>query len=326
MMKAIKTGTKKQATADRREQKKQDQERTRAAISNMFGNSMDQLKSLKIKEQGVAEGWKDLAVGGAMALGALGAGHAQAADLSNYNTQYLQQVVSGENQRPLVNIDDAKAELQARANGKQQSVTTPAKSEEPKGFSKEYLQKASDPNRFGRYLISVEKAQELLSKMQEGVAEGRLDEFAPGDDEEKTLLFYARTWYNGDLSTQQQVEKILDRMGWEIGELESKEGGAFVVQAGDINGDSYIGFAPEDLTGGQLDEIKKGQKDSNGYTRCWPGKHAEGTKKGKNGGQVRRCVPNKSVAESSLKDKIDRLQRQLLEMKLAVSLAKKTPL
>ena len=81
-------------------------------------------------------------------------------------------------------------------------------------------------------------------------------------------------------------------------------------------------FAP----GGQLDEIKKGQKDSNGYTRCWPGKHAEGTKKGKNGGQVRRCVPNKSVAESSLKDKIDRLQRQLLEMKLAVSLAKKTPL
>jgi len=27
------------------------------------------------------------------------------------------------------------------------------------------LQKAADPNRFGRYLISVEKAQELLSKM-----------------------------------------------------------------------------------------------------------------------------------------------------------------
>jgi len=44
-------------------------------------------------------------------------------------------------------------------------------------------------------------------------------------------------------------------------------------------------------------EIKKGAKDSNGYTRCWPGKHAEGTKKGKNGGQVRNCVPNESVAE-----------------------------
>ena len=50
-------------------------------------------------------------------------------------------------------------------------------------------------------------------------------------------------------------------------------------------------------THGNLNEIKKGQKDSNGYTRCWPGKHAEGTKKGKNGGQVRNCVPNESVNE-----------------------------
>ena len=50
-------------------------------------------------------------------------------------------------------------------------------------------------------------------------------------------------------------------------------------------------------THGNVMEIKKGQKDSNGYTRCWPGKHAEGTKKGKNGGQVRNCVPNESVNE-----------------------------
>jgi len=51
---------------------------------------------------------------------------------------------------------------------------------------------------------------------------------------------------------------------------------------------------------GSLNEIRKGQKDSNGYTRCWPGKHAEGTKKGKNGGQVRNCVPNESVAEADM--------------------------
>jgi hypothetical protein len=44
-------------------------------------------------------------------------------------------------------------------------------------------------------------------------------------------------------------------------------------------------------------EIKKGAKDSNGFTKCWPGKHAAGTKKGKNGGQVRNCVPNESVNE-----------------------------
>jgi len=46
-------------------------------------------------------------------------------------------------------------------------------------------------------------------------------------------------------------------------------------------------------------EIKKGQKDSNGFTKCWPGKHAEGTKKGKNGGQVRNCVPNESMSETT---------------------------
>jgi len=48
-----------------------------------------------------------------------------------------------------------------------------------------------------------------------------------------------------------------------------------------------------------VSEIKKGSKDSNGFTKCWPGKHAEGTKKGKNGGQVRNCVPNESVSEAA---------------------------
>jgi len=51
-------------------------------------------------------------------------------------------------------------------------------------------------------------------------------------------------------------------------------------------------------THGNLNEIKKGAKDSNGYTKCWPGRHAEGTKKGRNGGQVRNCVPNESVTEA----------------------------
>jgi len=50
-------------------------------------------------------------------------------------------------------------------------------------------------------------------------------------------------------------------------------------------------------THGTLNEIKKGAKDSNGFSKCWPGHHAAGTKKGKNGGQVRNCVPNESVEE-----------------------------
>jgi len=51
-------------------------------------------------------------------------------------------------------------------------------------------------------------------------------------------------------------------------------------------------------THGNLMEIKKGEKDSNGYTRCWPDKHAEGTKKSAvTGKQVRNCVPNESITE-----------------------------
>ena len=50
-------------------------------------------------------------------------------------------------------------------------------------------------------------------------------------------------------------------------------------------------------THGNLSEIAKGAKDSNGYSSCWKGYHAAGTKKGKNGGRVRNCVPNEGMAE-----------------------------
>jgi hypothetical protein len=93
-----------------------------------------------------------------------------------------------------------------------------------------------------------------LQKRKPGVAEGSLNEFAPGDGgdsgEEDTLRKFARMWYNGDDATQQRVEQALARQGWEIGELESEEGGAFVVQSGDEHGDSYIGFTADDLTEG----------------------------------------------------------------------------
>ena len=55
-------------------------------------------------------------------------------------------------------------------------------------------------------------------------------------------------------------------------------------------------------THGNINEIKKGAKDSNGFTKCWSGYHAAGTKKGKNGGQVRNCVSNEGVAEGSLNE------------------------
>jgi hypothetical protein len=61
-------------------------------------------------------------------------------------------------------------------------------------------------------------------------------------------------------------------------------------------------------THGDLNEIKKGAKDANGVTKCWPGKHAVGTKTGKNGGQVRNCVPNEDIAEGA---KVDRQAKHI---------------
>jgi hypothetical protein len=81
-------------------------------------------------------------------------------------------------------------------------------------------------------------------------------------------------------------------------------------------------------THGNLHEIKKGSKDSNGYSSCWKGYHAAGTKKGKNGGQVRNCVPNEDVEENFAdgkhpEDKGD-AKRHGINTKASVSSLRKT--
>lgn len=64
---------------------------------------------------------------------------------------------------------------------------------------------------------------------------------------------------------------------------------------------------------GNITEIKKGAKDSNGFTKCWPGKHAAGTKKGKNGKPVRNCVPNESIELEEEFDLIESIISNLAE-------------
>jgi hypothetical protein len=95
--------------------------------------------------------WKHAAAAGAMALGALGgAGQAQAQfNPAGLSTVYLQQVAAGEHQRPMVSVDAAKAELQARADGKQQKVSsqsdTSSKPFTPVDYqTKEPLKKGAD--------------------------------------------------------------------------------------------------------------------------------------------------------------------------------------
>lgn len=63
-----------------------------------------------------------------------------------------------------------------------------------------------------------------------------------------------------------------------------------------------------------LNEIKKGAKDSNGNTKCWSGYHAAGTKKSSTTGkQVRNCVPNESIELHQEFDMIENIIEQIAD-------------
>ena len=106
---------------------------------------------------------------------------------------------------------------------------------------------------------------------------------------------------NRPADTRSKHQKMMDNPAYAEGYRDGKRGvtGKNVADIfGPMSDVYHQGYkaGKQGVTEG-LTEIKKGQKDSNGYTKCWPGKHAEGTKKGKNGGQVRNCVPNESVEQ-----------------------------
>ena len=93
-----------------------------------------------------------------------------------------------------------------------------------------------------------------IGQRHKGVAEGSLREFAPGDSgddgfDDDVLKQLAAQWYNGD--EDPRVEKTLAAAGWEIGQDEGydDEPGVFVVQAGDINGNSYQSWPADELRG-----------------------------------------------------------------------------
>ena len=105
---------------------------------------------------------------------------------------------------------------------------------------------------------------DFMAFSDEDLSEG-INEFAADDGdsggEDDALHKYARMWWAGDEATQMQIEKVLARMGWEIGEDEGSydNGGVFVIRAGDINGDSYTSWAAEDLTEGMAEDNMDGK-------------------------------------------------------------------
>jgi hypothetical protein len=98
----------------------------------------------KRAEEGIGSKLAGLGLAGAMALGAGGANA---------------RVVPGQDDPGINRLTGKPNVTQVAPSDAKPAVA------EPTGFSKEWLQKAADPNRTGRYMISVEKAQELLNKM-----------------------------------------------------------------------------------------------------------------------------------------------------------------
>ena len=84
---------------------------------------------------------------------------------STLSPEYLQNVANGSVTRPLVTPDQAQAALQWQSdNGGPYRPNRVNPVDNPQGFSQQYLEQAANPNRTGNFLISQERAQELLQQ------------------------------------------------------------------------------------------------------------------------------------------------------------------
>jgi hypothetical protein len=142
-----------------REQNLTDREREARSMEGPMNNLWRTISAAEKaqKSQGAAEGFGSklagLGLAGAMAFGAGGANARVTPDGQGGYTGGFKPTATSTVTAPSDNKPAAEA---------------------PKGYNKEYLQKAADPNRFGRYMISVEKAQELLKQMDKKVGEGSM--------------------------------------------------------------------------------------------------------------------------------------------------------
>ena len=89
----------------------------------------------------------------------------------SYSPEYLEKAADpNRTGRYMISPEKAQAALDWQAqNGGQVPSDVPPAVDNSSGFSKEYLEKAADPNRTGRYMISTEKAQQLLGQMKESI-------------------------------------------------------------------------------------------------------------------------------------------------------------
>lgn len=183
----------------------------------------------------------------------------------NLAPDYLQKAASGAPGRWMISADDAKVALDWLAKNPNYKPTSaePAPAA-PAGYSIDYLKKAADPNRTGRYMISIEKAQELLQQQGGGINE------AEGEPEGVAHL------------TKELLTHIVQQSG--------KEGAHAVVKSltwGDGAAKELLHLIINDLK----DDIAGMNEDKD---PCWDNYKMVGTKK-KGSKSVPNCVPKEAV-------------------------------
>jgi len=139
-------------------------------------------------------------------------------------------------------------------------------SEVPKAYMIQQAQRWLKRQGHNVQVLNVRVNDDDVEWYIEGAFPKDLTEFAADDGdsgEDDVLRKYAQMWWNGDDATQQQIERALAKMGWEIGEDEGgyDNGGVFVVRAGDEHGRSYTSWAAEDLVEGVAEGWREESQD-----------------------------------------------------------------
>lgn len=151
-------------------------------------------------------------------------------------------------------LDDLKAKLkhyEKIVSDWQKAGSDPAKRDEINAQVDDWNDVADEVLRLEREIGNQKTHTTLVKTESHRLREYSSDEprFGGGEDgysEEQLKKFAARWWTNDE---DPKVAKLLAMSGWEIGQDEGNydNGGVFVVQSGDINGDSYLSWPAEEL-------------------------------------------------------------------------------
>lgn len=176
-------------------------------------------------------------------------------NLGGFNVKVIASVPSGAEQE----VDEAMGPVTHRIGLTVTDPNHPMVSKRKETYQKTVRVKGDDREKAinGAIAHYRRKGYKVHDHHYMGTVDDEIKEFAPpgsGDDgndgfSDETLKRMAAQWWQGD--EDPRIEKTLMAAGWEIGQDEGydDEPGVFVVQAGDVNGNSYMSWPAEELKG-----------------------------------------------------------------------------